>query len=117
MGENFYPNSGKSTGRAWPSDSSPIRINIGLDRNFTGEEFRACFENDIIKPLAGFRPDLILLSAGFDGHKNDSVGAACLGTETYAWLTKRLMCVASLYCNGRMVSVLEGGYVSKEGHH
>jgi acetoin utilization deacetylase AcuC-like enzyme len=56
------------------------------------------------------RPQLVLISAGFDAHKLDPVGGLNLETEDFGLLTKALMNVANTHCGGRIVSLLEGGY-------
>ena len=57
-----------------------------------------------------FQPELILCSAGFDGHKNDPLGHLNLTEDDFEWLTKKVMLLANRYASGRIVSVLEGGY-------
>lgn len=56
------------------------------------------------------RPQLILLSAGFDAHRKDPVGSLGLESEDFAEMTKVLLEIATVHCQGRLVSVLEGGY-------
>jgi acetoin utilization deacetylase AcuC-like enzyme len=60
--------------------------------------------------LRSFRPDLILVSAGFDAHENDPLGGLRLKEIDFGDVTKRLMEIADKYCGGRLVSLLEGGY-------
>jgi len=66
----------------------------------------------ILAPLHRFNPDLILVSAGFDGHRCDEVNYGFLGLDDadYAWVTREIVKVANSCCHGRVVSVLEGGY-------
>jgi acetoin utilization deacetylase AcuC-like enzyme len=60
--------------------------------------------------LTKFRPDLIVISAGFDAHRRDPLAAINLDEEDFAWATEELMALADHCCGGRIVSMLEGGY-------
>ena len=61
--------------------------------------------------LEAFRPELLYVSAGFDGHREDDMGNIGLVEADYAWVTRQLLAVAERHCQGRIVSCLEGGYV------
>ena len=85
-------------------------INVGL-RPYSGSEaFREAYEEKILPGLLNFNPELIMLSAGFDGHKDDPLCQLNLVAEDFNWVTKELIKVAHKCCQGRLVSVLEGGY-------
>jgi acetoin utilization deacetylase AcuC-like enzyme len=60
--------------------------------------------------LHAFQPQLLFISAGFDAHREDDMGSMGLVEADYEWVTRQLMQIAALYCEGRIVSVLEGGY-------
>ena len=60
--------------------------------------------------LRSHRPDLILISAGFDAHERDPLGSIRLVEDDFAWATQKLVDIADESCNGRVVSMLEGGY-------
>ena len=62
------------------------------------------------KKLNEFKPEFILLSAGFDAHKDDPLAQINLESKDYYTLTKRIMVLAKKFCNGKVVSILEGGY-------
>ena len=64
----------------------------------------------ILPRLDGFKPDLVLISAGFDAHTRDPLANLNLLETDFAWVTGKLMEVADKYSDGRVVSVLEGGY-------
>lgn len=113
FGERFYPNTG---GQELRSQHPNIR-NVPLPPRVNREEFRTAFKERLLAPLAEFHPDLLLISAGFDGHSHDLVNdtfAPCSEWD-FEWLTRLLVAVANDCCNGRIVSVLEGGYNSKAG--
>jgi len=84
--------------------------NVGLPEGYSSEAFRHALKRTILPKLHGFRPDLILVSAGFDGHSSDPIGGAKLEEDDFAWATARILQVAEVHCKGRVVSVLEGGY-------
>jgi len=73
--------------------------------------FRSAFDKNIVPSLEKYQPDLLILSSGFDGHKNDPTDDGLrLEEPDYGYITDKLIGVADKYCNGRIVSVLEGGY-------
>jgi acetoin utilization deacetylase AcuC-like enzyme len=84
----------------------PIPLKAGTD----GPAFRAAVEAAWWPALDAFRPQLILLSAGFDAHLLDDMSSVCLTEADYAWLTEGVMDLARRHAGGRVVSVLEGGY-------
>ena len=81
-----------------------------LAANTAGPEFRLAIERDWLPALQHHQPDLILVSAGFDGHRDDPLGGLELRDEDYAWISDLLLDAANRYCNDRLVSTLEGGY-------
>jgi len=72
--------------------------------------FRKGYQSDILPALRSFEPDLILISAGFDAHERDPLAQINLKAVDYEWVTGELLTVASDYCGGNVVSLLEGGY-------
>jgi acetoin utilization deacetylase AcuC-like enzyme len=85
-------------------------VNAPLHPGDGGEAFRAAFERTILARLREFRPELIVISAGFDAHMRDPLANLNLLEEDFAWATRALMEVADASAAGRVVSVLEGGY-------
>jgi acetoin utilization deacetylase AcuC-like enzyme len=85
-------------------------VNAPLRAGDGGERFREAFEVAILPRLEDFRPDLIIVSAGFDAHRLDPLGHLNLVEADFAWATRRLMEIARRSCRGRVVSLLEGGY-------
>lgn len=85
-------------------------VNVGLAPGSGSAAFRAAWDDVILPALDAFRPELIIVSAGFDAHKADPLAQLRVETEDFAWLTGRLMVMARRHCGGRIVSVLEGGY-------
>lgn len=85
-------------------------VNVPLGQGADGAAFRAAYEEVILPALRAFDPDILLISAGFDGHADDPLAGLNLREPDYVWLTKELMDVALNACEGRIVSTLEGGY-------
>jgi len=85
-------------------------VNAPLPPGAGGREFRAAFERVILPALDAFAPDFILVSAGFDAHRDDPLATLELVEDDYAWVTRALVAAARRHCGGRIVSTLEGGY-------
>lgn len=85
-------------------------VNAPLRAGDGGAEFREAMEVAILPRIEEFRPDLIIISAGFDAHTRDPLGSLHLVEADYAWATDKLMDIADRCCDSRVVSVLEGGY-------
>ena len=84
-------------------------LNIPLPAGTSSEEYLNAFER-VLKKLEEFKPEFILISAGFDAHKDDPLAQFNLTTEDYHTITKRILEASKKYCNGKIVSILEGGY-------
>ena len=84
-------------------------LNIPLPAGTSSEEYLNAFER-VLKKLEEFIPEFILISAGFDAHKDDPLAQFNLKTEDYHTITKRILETSKKFCNGKVVSVLEGGY-------
>ena len=85
-------------------------VNAPLAPGAGGAAFREAMEARILPAVKRFRPDLLVVSAGFDAHADDPLAQLNLVEDDFAWVTHRLMDVADAACGGRIVSVLEGGY-------
>lgn len=83
-----------------------IEVSFGTPRSELLERFRT----ELTKFSDVFRPELVIISAGFDAHRNDPIGSLGLATEDFALMTQMIIDVAQRYAGGRIVSVLEGGY-------
>jgi len=99
----FYPGSGADT-------RSDHIVNVPLPAGTRGDRFRAAFEERILPALNGFEPELVFISAGFDAHNDDPLAQLCLLEEDFAWATEKIKGVADAHAQGRLISVLEGGY-------
>ena len=83
--------------------------NIPLPAGTTSEEYLNAYEF-VLKKIKEFKPEFILLSAGFDAHKDDPLAQFQLTSHDFYSLTKRTLELSKLYCDGKVVSILEGGY-------
>ncbi|MDE0036102.1 MAG: histone deacetylase family protein [Gammaproteobacteria bacterium] len=88
----------------------PNIVNTPLPAGTRGIEFRNAVERDWLPALDDFKPQLILVSAGFDGHADDPLGDFLLTQDDFAWVTGLVTDAANRHAEGRIVSVLEGGY-------
>ena len=84
-------------------------LNIPLPSGTNSEEYLNALDT-VLKRLKDFSPDFILLSAGFDAHKNDPIGQFNLESNDFYTITKRVLEISKLCCEGKVVSILEGGY-------
>jgi acetoin utilization deacetylase AcuC-like enzyme len=98
------------TGAVGESGEHNTIVNAPLRPGDDGEAFRAAFESRILPRLADFRPELIIISAGFDAHMRDPLANINLEEPDFGWATRKIMEVADRYADGRIVSLLEGGY-------
>ncbi len=85
-------------------------FNAPLAPRTGSDHFREAFRSRILPALEGFRPELVIVSAGFDAHHRDPLAELNLTEEDFDWATGELMDVAGRYANNRLVSLLEGGY-------
>lgn len=100
----FYPFCG---------DQNPAAnmLNVPIPAYTRGMDIREMIEMSWIPRLEEFQPEMIFISAGFDAHREDDMGQLGLTEQDFAWITQRIKDIAKRYSKGRIVSVLEGGYV------
>lgn len=85
-------------------------LNCPMSGGLGDAAYREAFQEKILPAARNFNPDAILISAGFDAHRADPLASIRLDTASYDWMTKEVMSLAEKYCEGRLLSVLEGGY-------
>ncbi len=98
------------SGRADETGAHGNVLNIPLAPDTGGIEMRAAWRNQAFPRLRSFRPELIIISAGFDAHMDDPLAQLNWETDDFAWITSELCAIAAEVCQGRVVSTLEGGY-------
>lgn len=101
----LYP----GTGAASETGAGNI-VNAPLPPGAGGDEFREVVESIVLPRIDAFRPDLIIISAGFDAHHRDPLAELNFTEEDFSWATGKVMERAGRLCANRLVSVLEGGY-------
>ena len=84
--------------------------NAPLPQGADGAAFLAAWDDELLPFLDAFRPQLVLVSAGFDAHLSDPLADLMLEAEDFAWITGELRTLATRHAGGRLVSMLEGGY-------
>jgi acetoin utilization deacetylase AcuC-like enzyme len=114
-GDFFYGSSHQmplfpGTGAAGERGAHGQIVNVPLSPGAAGEAFRIAWQGTILPALDSFAPDLMILSAGFDADRRDPLAQLELEPEDFAWVTEALVAVAERHAQGRVVSLLEGGY-------
>ncbi|WP_127106116.1 histone deacetylase family protein [Pararhodobacter zhoushanensis] len=98
------------TGRAEETGPHGTILNVPLAPGTRGPDFRDAWEGQVFPRLDIFKPELILISAGFDAHIDDPLAQLALTEEDFIWITHRICDLADAHAGGRVVSALEGGY-------
>ena len=101
----YYPGSGSEKEKGKFNNI----LNIPLEAGTTSAEYLNAYEN-VLKKLKEFKPEFLLFSAGFDAHINDPLAQLRLGSEDFYKITKKTLEFSKSFCNGNVVSILEGGY-------
>jgi acetoin utilization deacetylase AcuC-like enzyme len=105
----FYPGTGALREQGIGAGEGAT-LNLPLPASCGDAEYLAVFAGVVVPALREFRPDMILVSAGFDAHERDPLGHMDVSTEGFAELARQLRAVADEHCQGRMLLALEGGY-------
>ncbi len=105
----FYPGTG-----AWSETGigkgRGATLNCPMPAGSDDKDYETAFMEKILPAIDQFKPEFIIISAGFDAHRDDPLGEINLSTGSYGWMTARVMEMADKHAGGRIVSVLEGGY-------
>ena len=105
----FYPGTG-GVDETGTGDGLGSNLNLPMRAYSCDTDYINAIEHKLIPVIQKFNPDLIIISAGFDAHENDPLAQINLSTECYGKMTQKLMEVANDVCDGRILSMLEGGY-------
>lgn len=103
-GHPLFPGTGN------PDDNDATTLNLYLPDKCDGESFKNIYNQHVFPALNAFKPEILMISAGFDAHMEDSIANCALNSSDYAWITQKLGEISSKYCKNRIISVLEGGY-------
>lgn len=102
----LYPGTGSPRERGLDGNV----VNVPLPAGSGSDAFRAAWSERILPALDAFAPQLVIVSAGFDAHRDDPLAQLNVETADFVWLTEELLAVADRHAKGRLVSALEGGY-------
>ena len=105
----YYPGTG-GAGEIGTGRGRGATLNCPMPAGATDSAYEIAFVEQVLPRLALFKPEAILISAGFDAHRDDPLADVQLSTDCYAWMTARVLEVAAQYAGGRVISLLEGGY-------
>ena len=108
-GTPLYPRTGEAS-ETGAGAGLGATLNLPLSAGSGRDEVFGALEKQFIPALEKFQPELLLISAGFDSRKGDPLGNLCLEDEDFAELTRLMMNLAAVHCQGRLISVMEGGY-------
>ena len=105
----FYPGTGAfdETGEGRGRGAT---LNCPMPAGASDKDYESAFRTKVLPALEDFAPECILISAGFDAHSDDPLAQVNLSTDMFAWMTKRLVEIADKTADGRIISLLEGGY-------
>lgn len=119
----FYYSIHQHPSFGYPGTGREFEKGSGLGYGFTlnspvlpdqgDSEYKKFFENDLFAAFKTFKPEVIIVSAGFDAHIDDDMSDIRLSTEGFSWIMEKIVKMAGIYSNGRLISVLEGGYSLK----
>jgi acetoin utilization deacetylase AcuC-like enzyme len=109
FGMGFYPGTGDADETGEGSGLGHT-LNVPLRYGTPRHDYRAAFRGALDQAADKIKPQLVLVSAGFDAHARDPIGSLGLEVEDFVWLTQHVLDVAKTHCGGRLVSCLEGGY-------
>jgi len=105
----FYPGSGAAS-ETGHGRGKGTTLNCPMPAGATDSAYERAFVEQIIPALHAFAPQILLISAGFDAHRDDPLAGIQLSTNAFSWMSRRLLEVADRHCDGRVISLLEGGY-------
>lgn len=91
-------------------ENAPNRVSVPLDATARSDEFRDAVTSHWLPAIRDFQPEMVFISAGFDAHRDDDMSSVSLTDGDYVWVSEQIVELANTFANGRMVSVLEGGY-------
>ena len=109
FGMGFYPGTGDAD-ETGEGAGRGYTLNVPVRYGTSRKDYRSAYRNALEKAADRIKPQLVLVSAGFDAHALDPIGSLGLEVEDFVWLTQQVMVAAQTHCAGRLVSCLEGGY-------
>ncbi|MBU0718433.1 MAG: histone deacetylase, partial [Planctomycetes bacterium] len=104
-----YPGTGFEHERGL-GDGEGFTLNLPMLPGAGDDDYRRAFYEHVLPTADDFKPEFVLISAGFDAHRDDPLAPLKLETESFGWMTEEPLAVAKAHAGGRLVSILEGGY-------
>jgi acetoin utilization deacetylase AcuC-like enzyme len=104
-----YPGTGYEHERG-RGKAAGLTVNVPMLPGSGDEDYRRAFEHPVLPAIEKYRPQFVLISAGFDAHRADPLAPLELETESYGWMTDAIITIAKAHAEGRILSILEGGY-------
>ena len=105
----FYPGTGAAS-ETGLGRGSGATLNCPMPAGAADADYKQAFVDRILPAVNDFKPEIVLISAGFDAHADDPLAQINLTTDCYGWMTERMMEAADRHANGRLIALLEGGY-------
>lgn len=105
----YYPGTG-SNGERGTGEGAGATINVPMGGGQGTDEYREIFHNVLVPAATAFQPEFVLISAGFDAHRDDPLASMAITDEGYGELTRIVASIARTHCHGRIAACLEGGY-------
>jgi len=105
----FYPGTGLAS-ETGAGEGEGMTLNIPLEHGATDDTYKRIFDKRLVPAIFKFKPQLILVSAGYDAHERDPLGGMCVTTEGFRWISQHIAHLAQECCGNKLVFVLEGGY-------
>jgi len=105
----FYPGTGAYTETGIGKGEGSV-LNCPMPAGSTDQDYEKAFREKIIPKIQNFKPEFIIISAGFDAHRDDPLADIWLSTGFFGWMTERMLEMADQFSQGKMISILEGGY-------
>ena len=104
-----YPGTGFEKERG-SGDGEGFTLNLPMPPGAGDDDYRRAFHEHVLLAADDFKPEFVLVSAGFDAHRDDPLAPLKLETKSYGWMTEETLGVTKAHAEGRLVSILEGGY-------
>ncbi len=104
-----YPGTGRATEQG-EGRGEGLTVNVPMSPGEGDEEYREVFETILVPAADAFKPEFVMISAGFDAHRDDPLAGMALTEEGYGALSRIVLDIARRHCRGRVLSCLEGGY-------
>lgn len=105
----YYPGTGAAS-ETGSGRGKGATINCPMSAGAGDSDYKQAFSERILPDVDRFKPEIVLISAGFDAHRDDPLAQVNLTTECYGWMTERMMEVADRHADGKLIALLEGGY-------